>query len=67
MTIEQRAYVGMDLDTSGGSIVTAIIAAIQEDNEGVMVEDYHGVQKSKSTWEDGIKTRNSRRTSWSRF
>ena len=33
MTVKQ-AYVGMDLDTSGGSIVTAIIAAIQEDNEG---------------------------------
>ena len=30
----------MDLDTSGGSIVTAIIAAIEEDNEGVVVDDF---------------------------
>ena len=48
MTIEQRAYVGMDLDTSGGSIVTAIIAAIQEDNEGVMVDDYMVYKKVKA-------------------
>lgn len=47
MTIEQRAYVGMDLDTSGGSIVTAIIAAIQEDNEGVVVDDYMVYKKVK--------------------
>ena len=48
MTIEQRAYVGMDLDTSGGSIVTAIIAAIQEDNEGVVVDDYMVYKKVKA-------------------
>lgn len=47
MTIEQKAYVGMDLDTSGGSIVTAIIAAIQEDNEGVVVDDYMVYKKVK--------------------
>ena len=42
MTVKE-AYVGMDLDTSGGSMVTAIISAIEEDNEGVIVEDYHGL------------------------
>ena len=47
MTTEQQAYVGMDLDTSGGSIVTAIIAAIQEDNEGVVVDDYMVYKKVK--------------------
>ena len=63
MTIEQRAYVGMDLDTSGGSIVTAIIAAIQEDNEGVVVDDYMVYKKVKVPG----KTGDRRRTSWSRF
>ena len=48
MTSEQKAYVGMDLDTSGGSIVTAIIAAIQEDNEGVMVDDFMVYKKVKA-------------------
>ncbi|WP_256241633.1 MmoB/DmpM family protein [Bacillus sp. V3B] len=43
----KQAYVGMDLDTSGGSLVTAIIAAIQEDNEGVVVEDYMVYKKVK--------------------
>ncbi len=38
----------MDLDTSGGSIVTAIIAAIQEDNEGVVVDDYMVYKKVKA-------------------
>ncbi len=47
MTTEQQAYVGMDLDTSGGSIVSAIIAAIQEDNEGVVVDDYMVYKKVK--------------------
>jgi phenol hydroxylase P2 protein len=47
MTVKQ-AYVGMDLDTSGGSIVTAIIAAIQEVNEGVIVEDYMVYKKVKA-------------------
>lgn len=41
------AYVGMDLDTSGGDIVRAIIDAIQEDNAGVMVEDYAVYKKVK--------------------
>ena len=48
MATEQHAYVGMDLDTSGGSIVTAIIAAIQEDNEGVVVDDYMVYKKVKA-------------------
>ena len=48
MTTEQQAYVGMDLDTSGGSIVTAIIAAIQEDNEGVIVDDFNVYKKVKA-------------------
>ena len=43
----KEAYVGMDLDTSGGSIVTAIIAAIEEDNEGTVVEDYMVYKKVK--------------------
>jgi phenol/toluene 2-monooxygenase (NADH) P2/A2 len=46
MTVKQ-AYVGMDLDTSGGSVVTAIIAAIEEDNEGVIVEDFSVYKKVK--------------------
>ncbi len=44
----KEAYVGMDLDTSGGAIVTAIISAVEEDNEGVIVEDYHVYKKVKS-------------------
>ena len=44
MTVKE-AYVGMDLDTSGGSIVTAMIAAIEEDNEGVIVEDFMFIKK----------------------
>ena len=48
METEQQAYVGMDLDTSGGSIVAAIIAAIQEDNEGVIVDDYMVYKKVKA-------------------
>jgi phenol/toluene 2-monooxygenase (NADH) P2/A2 len=47
MTV-QKAYVGMDLDTSGGSIVGAIIAAIEEDNEGVIVDDYMVYKKVKA-------------------
>jgi phenol/toluene 2-monooxygenase (NADH) P2/A2 len=47
MTVEQ-AYVGLDLDTNGGSIVGAIIAAIQEDNEGVVVDDYMVYKKVKA-------------------
>lgn len=47
MTVKQ-AYVGMDLDTSGGSIVTAMIAAIQEDNEDVIVEDFMVYKKVKA-------------------
>lgn len=42
------AYVGMDLDTSGGEIVRAIIEAIQTDNEGVIVEDYVVHKKVKA-------------------
>nr|WP_295973540.1 MmoB/DmpM family protein [uncultured Bacillus sp.] len=44
---EKEAYVGMDLDTSGGSIVAAMIAAIEEDNEGTLVEDYMVYKKVK--------------------
>ncbi|WP_134703374.1 MmoB/DmpM family protein [Ammoniphilus sp. YIM 78166] len=47
MTVKQ-AYVGMDLDTSGGDIVRAIIEAVQADNEGVVVEDYTVYKKVKS-------------------
>lgn len=43
----KEAYVGMDLDTSGGDIVNAIIAAIEEDNEGVLVEDFLVFKKVK--------------------
>jgi phenol hydroxylase P2 protein len=45
---EQKAYVGMDLDTSGGAMVTAIIAAIEEDNEGVLVDDFMVYKKVKA-------------------
>ena len=44
----KEAYVGMDLDTSGGDIVRAIISAIEEDNEGVVVEDFSVFKKVKS-------------------
>ena len=44
---EKRAYVGMDLDTSMGSITNALIAAIEEDNEGVIVEDFSVYKKVK--------------------
>ena len=48
MMSEKEAYVGMDLDTSMGSIVTALIAAIEEDNEGVIVEDFAVYKKVKA-------------------
>jgi phenol/toluene 2-monooxygenase (NADH) P2/A2 len=47
MTVKQ-AYVGMDLDTSGGSMVDAIIAAIEQDNEGVVVDDFAVYKKVKA-------------------
>lgn len=46
--MSKTAYVGMDLDTSGGNVVQAIIEAIEQDNEGVIVEDYHVYKKVKS-------------------
>jgi phenol/toluene 2-monooxygenase (NADH) P2/A2 len=47
MTVEV-AYVGIDLDTSAGSLVPALIAAIEEDNDGVIVEDYSVYKKVKA-------------------
>lgn len=44
---EKQAYVGMDLDTSGGGVIDAIIAAIEEDNEGTLVDDYTVFKKVK--------------------
>ncbi len=44
----KEAYVGMDLDTSGGDVVRAIISAIEEDNEGVLVEDFSVFKKVKA-------------------
>lgn len=43
----KQAYVGMDLDTSGGSVVQAIIEAVEKDNEGTVVEDYMVYKKVK--------------------
>ena len=48
MMSEKQAYVGMDLDTSMGSDHKAIIAAIEEDNEGVIVEDFTVYKKVKA-------------------
>ena len=48
MMSEKQAYVGMDLDTSMGSITNALIAAIEEDNEGVIVEDFAVYKKVKA-------------------
>jgi phenol hydroxylase P2 protein len=45
---EKEAFVGMDLDTTGGAIVTAIISAIEEDNEGVVVDDFMVYKKVKA-------------------
>jgi phenol/toluene 2-monooxygenase (NADH) P2/A2 len=47
MTVEV-AYVGIDLDTSAGSLVPALIAAIEEDNDGVIVEDFAVYKKVKA-------------------
>lgn len=44
---EKVRYVGMDLDSSGGDAIHAIIEAIEEDNEGVIVEDYLTFKKVK--------------------
>lgn len=43
-----EAYVGLDLNTSGGDVITAIIEAIKEDNEGVVVEEFLGFTKVKA-------------------
>jgi len=40
--------VGMDLDTSGGEVVEAIIEAIKQDNKDVIVEDYMVYKKVKA-------------------
>lgn len=40
-------YVGMDLDKNGNEIVEAIIQAIQEENEGVIVENMLAYYKVK--------------------
>ncbi|MEB3100255.1 MmoB/DmpM family protein [Ferviditalea candida] len=45
---EKVMYVGMDLDSSGGDTIHAIIEAIEEDNEGVVVEDYFTFKKVKA-------------------
>jgi phenol hydroxylase P2 protein len=45
---EKTAYVGLDLDSSGGDVVEAIITAAIEDNEGVEVEDYITFKKVKA-------------------
>jgi phenol hydroxylase P2 protein len=45
---EKTAYVGLDLDSSGGDVVEAIINAAIEDNEGVEVEDYITFKKIKA-------------------
>lgn len=45
---EKEAYVGMDLDTTGGAVVAAIISAIEEDNEGVVVDDFMVYKKVKA-------------------
>lgn len=44
---ENVSYVGMDLDANGGSVVNAIISAVQADNEGVIVDDYTVFKKVK--------------------
>ncbi|MGA8943893.1 MAG: MmoB/DmpM family protein [Thermoactinomyces sp.] len=44
----KAAYVGMDLDTSGGDVVEAIIEAVKKDNEGVVVEDFTVFKKVKA-------------------
>lgn len=57
MTVE-LAYVGMDLDTSGGEMVTAIIEAIKEDNEGVIVDDFSVFKKIKAPGKIVLKREN---------
>lgn len=42
---EKVAFVGLDLDSSGGDVVDAIIEAALQDNEGVEVEDYMTYKK----------------------
>jgi phenol/toluene 2-monooxygenase (NADH) P2/A2 len=43
----KQAYVGMDLDTTGGEAVQAIIDAIKQDNKDAIVEDYMVYKKVK--------------------
>ncbi|WP_047151915.1 MmoB/DmpM family protein [Aneurinibacillus tyrosinisolvens] len=44
----KQAYVGMDLDTTGGEVVQAIIDAIKQDNKDAVVEDYMVYKKVKA-------------------
>lgn len=44
----KEAYVGMDLDASGGDAIEAVIEAIRQDNEEVVVEDYSIYKKVKA-------------------
>ncbi len=45
---EKAAYVGLDLDSSGGDVVEAIIEAALQDNDGVEVEDFMTFKKVKA-------------------
>lgn len=44
---EKGNFVGMDLDKNGGSAVTAILEAIQQDNEGTVIDDFGPFYKVK--------------------
>lgn len=58
MSVETVRYVGIDLDTSGGDVIKAIIAAAKDDNAGVEVDDFSTFIKLKAPNELIIKREN---------
>ena len=55
MSVETVRYVGIDLDSSGGSVIDAIIEAAKEENVGVEVDNFSTFIKLKAPNELIIK------------
>lgn len=55
MSVETIRYVGIDLDSSGGAVIDAIIEAAKEENVGVEVDNFSTFIKLKAPNELIIK------------
>ncbi|WP_458414198.1 MmoB/DmpM family protein [Schinkia sp. CFF1] len=55
MAVNTVRYVGIDLDSSGGDVISAIIEAAKEENAGVVVDNFSTFIKLKAPNELIIK------------